>query len=147
VEGHVTLGFREVCKDLWALGYSIEAGLFTASEVGAPHERKRLFILAYSCEQGLEGCEWSGTFQVEKKTSRQPAAKRRYPARPGQPQYKWEKTRTIKSGLGRTVDGVASRMDKLRLLGNGIVPDQAEKAIRYLLANCGIEKEAAPRQN
>jgi len=28
------------------MGYSVEAGIFSASEVGAPHQRKRLFILA-----------------------------------------------------------------------------------------------------
>ena len=48
VAGHVTLGFDEVYKDLRALGYSVEAGLFTAAEVGAPHKRERLFILAYT---------------------------------------------------------------------------------------------------
>ena len=47
VEGHLSLGFREVVADLHALGYVVEAGLFTASEVGASHRRKRLFILAH----------------------------------------------------------------------------------------------------
>jgi DNA (cytosine-5)-methyltransferase 1 len=29
------------------MGYRVKAGLFTAAEVGAPHKRERLFILAY----------------------------------------------------------------------------------------------------
>lgn len=45
VEGHLSLGFERVQKDLRQLGYSIEAGIFTAQEVGAPHKRARLFIL------------------------------------------------------------------------------------------------------
>jgi len=45
VSGHLSLGFEEVILDLEGLGYRIAAGLFTAAEVGAPHERKRLFIL------------------------------------------------------------------------------------------------------
>lgn len=47
VEGHLTLGYGDVYKDLRSLGYAVETGLFTASEVGAPHRRKRLFILAH----------------------------------------------------------------------------------------------------
>ncbi len=47
VPGHLTLGFPEVYCSLRDMGYSVEAGLFTASEVGAPHKRQRLFILAH----------------------------------------------------------------------------------------------------
>lgn len=46
VDDHLTLGFETVYRDLRDLGYSVEAGIFTAEEVGAPHERQRLFILA-----------------------------------------------------------------------------------------------------
>ena len=48
VEGHVGIGFDQVVADLHELGYAVEAGLFTASEVGATHRRKRLFILAFA---------------------------------------------------------------------------------------------------
>jgi DNA (cytosine-5)-methyltransferase 1 len=48
VEGHVTLGLAEVSSELARLGYRAKAGLFTAREVGARHQRRRLFILAYS---------------------------------------------------------------------------------------------------
>jgi DNA (cytosine-5)-methyltransferase 1 len=47
VGGHLWLGFEEVANDLLRLGYQVKAGLFTAAEVGAPHKRERLFILAY----------------------------------------------------------------------------------------------------
>lgn len=46
VSGHVSLGLREVRADLESLGYRVAAGLYRASEVGAPHRRERLFILA-----------------------------------------------------------------------------------------------------
>lgn len=46
VHGHLTFGYREVRSDLEQLGYKVEEGIFSAEEVGAPHLRKRLFILA-----------------------------------------------------------------------------------------------------
>jgi len=46
VSGHLSLGYDEVYRSLHDLGYRIEAGIFTAEEVGAPHQRERLFILA-----------------------------------------------------------------------------------------------------
>lgn len=46
VLGHVSLGLREVCADLRDLGYAVSAGTFSAWELGAPHVRERLFILA-----------------------------------------------------------------------------------------------------
>ena len=45
VEGHVTLGLSTVISDLGKLGYRVTWGIFSASEIGAPHERKRVFIL------------------------------------------------------------------------------------------------------
>ena len=46
VFGHLSLGFREVLEDLAELGADVEWGVFQASDVGAPHRRKRLFFLA-----------------------------------------------------------------------------------------------------
>jgi DNA (cytosine-5)-methyltransferase 1 len=55
VAGHLNLGFDEVLKDLRDLHYSVEAGLFTAAEVGATHKRQRLFILAVAAGQQGRG--------------------------------------------------------------------------------------------
>jgi len=84
-----------------------------------------------------------------------------WPALPGHPQYGWEEPRVVgdaehtgqgragrtaqrfgeglelqaektQSRVGSTVDGPSARVDQLRLLGNGVVPQQAEKAFRYL---------------
>lgn len=46
VQEHLTLGFDKVCESLRRMGYRVEAGLYSAAEVGAPHKRTRLFILA-----------------------------------------------------------------------------------------------------
>lgn len=65
VSGHLSLGGREVFRELQAMGYRTAAVLATASEVGAPHKRERLFILAVTgrliSDKGNEhnkaGCE------------------------------------------------------------------------------------------
>ena len=161
VAGHVSLGFKEVVYSLQCMGYSVEAGLFTAAEVGAPHKRERLFILAYNTSLGwaawrpqskgqcreaciarrceLADAEGNGIQASTKHGSRHRqelssdgGTFSRWPSRPGQEQYEWEEPRTVEPGMGRTVDGFRSRVDELRLLGNGVVPMQAEKAIRYL---------------
>ena len=46
VPGLVTLGLRDVLQDLGQMGYRTTWGIFSAEEVGAPHQRKRVFILA-----------------------------------------------------------------------------------------------------
>ena len=260
VSGHVTLGLREVLLDLEELGYRVENdrgeatwGLFTASEVGAPHKRERVFILAVSERDGQCGilretghgqnraqqrtdadrqgvgdggkraprelanaigrregdaclrnrvyrekvqsqelndrdtirsditgssklgdsqsqrCGETGTdcgrseervagtdkladtenigvqrnrakgqqvadTSVGEEVSGCDCRGTRWPARPGQEQYDWEEPRTVKSGMGRTVDGFKSRVDELRLLGNGVVPQTAELAFRTLMS-------------
>lgn len=50
VEGHISLGLSDVIEDLAGMGYRTTWGIFSASEVGAPHQRKRVFILAHSAE-------------------------------------------------------------------------------------------------
>ena len=59
VRGHFGLGFREVLGDLAACGYDATWKIVRASDVGAPHRRERLFVLAYA-QSG-----WSGRQSVE----------------------------------------------------------------------------------
>ena len=52
VEGHISLGLSDVIEDLAGMGYRTTWGIFSASECGAPHQRKRVFILAYRDDCG-----------------------------------------------------------------------------------------------
>lgn len=61
VDDHLSGSFPIVLDSLRKMGYTVEAGIFSANEVGAPHERKRLFILAiekeylgYTCSMATE---------------------------------------------------------------------------------------------
>ena len=47
MRGHVTLGLAEVLEDLAEIGWNAQWTCVRASDVGAPHHRERLFILAY----------------------------------------------------------------------------------------------------
>jgi DNA (cytosine-5)-methyltransferase 1 len=53
VEGHISLGLREVIGDLEGAGYNATWGIFSAAEVGAPHQRKRVYIMANSISAGV----------------------------------------------------------------------------------------------
>lgn len=80
---------------------------------------------------------WSGGSGESSRCTRDYSTERSYaegqawPAGAGPEQYEWEEPRTIwkaESKLGGAVDGSAYRVDRLRLLGNGVVPQTAAKA-------------------
>jgi len=58
VAGHLSLGFDQVLADLTEIGYDATWRIVRASDVGAPHPRKRLFVIAYPISQGLQRCGW-----------------------------------------------------------------------------------------
>lgn len=63
VRGHLTLGFKEVLQDLTEIGYDARWAIVRASDVGAPHQRARLFIVAYPNGKGFQGA-WNKTTDI-----------------------------------------------------------------------------------
>jgi len=149
VEGHISLGLSDVIEDMAGMGYRTTWGIFSASEVGAPHQRKRVFVLAVA--SGFGGTSGlSGPLQRQEGQSGESddgGYQAAWPSRPGEQQYGFEPPRVISSerSLVRNLDGSSGRLDyaqlcvsgdnrtdELRLLGNGVVPATAELAYRTL---------------
>lgn len=98
VDGHISLGLREVIEELGELGYKATWGIFSAREVGAPHQRKRVFILAYSNSAGIPRSisELGDLSQIRQR--RADLAQDTVPAWPAGPsagQYNWEPPRVV----------------------------------------------------
>ncbi len=58
--------FGTILADLASIGFNAEWDCFTASEVGAPHRRKRLYILAYARRGGDERLRKCGELEGTK---------------------------------------------------------------------------------
>ena len=108
VEGHISLGLRAVIEELGSLGYETTWGIFSAREVGAPHQRKRVFILAHLRGEGLsrhwgfEQIRLAKGRTVEGRHASSPSgfgiqtvANKRWPSRPGESQHGWEPPRVV----------------------------------------------------
>lgn len=99
VEGHISLGLSTVISDLEEMGYRTTWGIFSASEVGAPHQRKRVFILAYDDRQ--RGTQYSLPFAIQTQLASAHSkgfGGNVWPSRPGEPQYDWEPPRVVADG-------------------------------------------------
>ena len=113
-ENHPNLtkrGLNLILGALAEMGFDAEWGVLSAKQVGAPHERERLWIEAThpnraQC-QGRE-LSWGASPQVSSAWSNP-----------------WWKT---EPGIYRVDDGVANRMDRLKAIGNGQVPAVAALA-------------------
>ena len=55
VAGHLSLGFDTVLADLAGIGFDADWAIVRASDVGAPHQRARLFVVAYPHGQPARG--------------------------------------------------------------------------------------------
>lgn len=93
VEGHISLGLRDVLRELGELGYRATWGIFSAAEIGLPHQRKRVFILAHRNDTGLERY-WRPVAEYDSQ-GRQGTDGHAWPSRPGQPQHAWEPPRVV----------------------------------------------------
>jgi len=149
VQGHLSLGGTTVLREITEFGYDAEWRVVSAESVGAPHRRNRLFIVAYPRSERLEtkGAEFQTSGRMGSGADPQQfvayADDRRYvyPQVEIQPDIR---RRSEKSGreqwqvepdVDRVAYGVPARVDRLRGLGNAVVPQVAETIGRLVMAH------------
>jgi DNA (cytosine-5)-methyltransferase 1 len=175
VRGHLSLGFKEVLKDLAEIGYDAKWQIVRASDVGAPHQRARLFIVAHPSNDGFEtrntcrsqetitiaqgnglttnsNCDAHqesrrGTSLLLGEGSQEQDEANRNEYRFSLEMDRQEVPATLDQGKlnpafveymmglpkGWVTDVNLSRTQQLKMLGNGVVPQQAFHAIKLLM--------------
>lgn len=109
-------GLDRVLGTLAEVGYDAEWHCLQAADFGAPHLRDRIFIVGYA--NGERRCGGIARFKYAEDAWKPPisSAGRR-----------WEfKEWCTEPSVGRVVDGISNRVDRLRGLGNAVVPQIAE---------------------
>lgn len=121
VRGHLSLGLETVINDLQAKNYTVIPLLLSAFSVGAIHERARVYIVAYSNDR-------RGTMRRDWQFSENAEAVRGWDhLRNRASEFDTRQWRQIKSRPFGVADGIPRRVDRLRALGNAIIPQIAQK--------------------
>ena len=124
----VVRGLREVLGGLAEIGYDAEWTTLSAEQFGAPHLRKRLFIVAYPVRFGA----------LQQQEPERRCYSEAVPARNGEGggQTHWDVNEAPPLVCG-VDDGIPGWMDRHRALGNAIVPQCAEYVGRCI-ADAGL---------
>ena len=107
-------GIADVLGDLAKIGFSSVWHCIPASAVGAPHRRDRIWIVGYPMQSGLSKRTTFGERQRE-----------------ATEKFSWDLTSVssqwdVEPDVGRVAHGIPNRVDRLKALGNAIVPQIAE---------------------
>jgi len=127
VPGLLHLGIEHVCADLEALGYQVAVLGIPACAVGAPTVRQRLWICAYSDRNRLE----ANTNEEIICRSANGARRNGHPRTMGS-SSEWSRPRPIGARPMGVDNGIPADVDRLRGLGNAIVPQIAEALGRMI---------------
>ncbi len=119
----------EIAGSLEGAGYGVSKSELSASDLGLPHSRRRVFFVA-----NLDGArlEVARPIKSPKTAERQ----RRAVARDF-----WQQT---EPGVWRMDDGVPSRMNRLRALGNAVIPQVVEVIGRAILECDSVPHDCRP---
>jgi len=170
VRGHLTLGLKEVLAGLASIGYDARWEVVRASDVGAPHQRARLYIAAYPSSEGLQR-SWnevndladgiasnsdSNAHKELRRTNRSiPNKTSEFIDRSNRKEH-WSRFEITEREVPITLDqsdrlnpgfveymmglpkgwvteSELSRTQQLKMLGNGVVPQQAYYALQQLM--------------
>ena len=171
VRGHLTLGLKEVLAGLTSIGYDARWQIVRAADAGAPHQRARLFIVAYpnsnACEESRRAIRSvsSETGKILYRSDRTIDRRSNQDASNANDQHKSHDRQMQELGrrftprcemhmqeppdaldqdgklnalfveymmglpIGWVTDTGLSRAQQLKMLGNGVVPQQAKLAL------------------
>lgn len=129
VTGIIRMELDTVLTDLEDEGYAIRSFVIPACGLGAWHRRERVWIVADNVGAGLERHPWnvdgggqSGRVEAGAARSITPSSLPRDTGR------LW----ADEPGVARMVHGVPDRVDRIRAVGNAIVPQIAEQIFRAI---------------
>jgi DNA (cytosine-5)-methyltransferase 1 len=124
VAGLISMGLEQVLSDLEGEGYITQTFRIPACAVDAPHRRDRLWVVAYSDSERLQGSE-------QKKIQRKQALQG---SKDGGIFTQFGKLPSIHTPrLCRTLHGIPNGVDRIKALGNAIVPQIPEIIGRAIL--------------
>ena len=145
--------FHGILRAFASVGYVCEWHVIAAADVGAPHRRQRVWIVADANGRGRErkritkhGDQQGSFGDIADRCgswgrrARQAASDSQYRGRQGRhPERPWPDP-AMSSGwwatepsVGRVAHGVPNRVDRLRCLGNAVVPQVAEVIGRAII--------------
>ncbi|MBR1486270.1 MAG: DNA cytosine methyltransferase, partial [Synergistaceae bacterium] len=111
----------DVCTDLERQGYEVGIFNYEAAVVGAPHRRERVFFVAHAGRALLQRGVKQGTLQNE--------IRERTADKPERPSRQWKP----EPRLDRVAYGIPNRLDRLRALGNAVVPQQVYPIFKAIM--------------
>ncbi|MCB7128009.1 MAG: DNA cytosine methyltransferase [Candidatus Brocadiales bacterium] len=141
VPGLLVSGLGRVLGDLAESGYDCQWDIISAESVGAPHFRNRLFLVAHPTGEGRQGVlrNYSET-GVEAPAGWPPT-----PFNSSSDASSWlARVGVDESPIYGNGDGLSHSVDRLRALGNAVVPQVAE-AVGYMILEW-IGHDTAPTE-
>ena len=137
VPGIISIFIDQAISDLEGQGYTCEPFVFPACAFDARHIRYRLFFVAYAhgerfSEVGSMG--YDEIQQAKRKEMFEVGGGGEFVEYSGRNGGKHNgKTWPVEPGVGRVVNGISHRMDRIRGLGNAVVPQVAEFIGRVIM--------------
>lgn len=135
-----TKGLLRVIDEFTNMGYGCRWTCISAKEVGASHLRKRWFLLAHTKHTGLDGSETlESSKQIIQRCSQrskvtlQSSRGDTHGMLPSNKTLRSQSPWEVESPVGRVFDGCPSRVDRIKSLGNGVVPIQVKEAFKRLM--------------
>jgi DNA (cytosine-5)-methyltransferase 1 len=151
----ITRGLERVLGNLTALGYDSKWTVMGAADVGANHQRDRIWIVAKLADTSQLFCNGgndNSRISLERKTQSESGDGCREKTLADSNESQRERNQcseritakyantcsttwwASEPNVGRVADGVAARVDRLKAIGNGQVPLCAATAWRLLTA-------------